>query len=329
MRDGHVRWGIMGPGRIAHKFAEALTVVDGAVLGAVASRSTDRAHAFASKYSIPRHVGSYEELASDKDIDVVYIATPHRFHAENVRLCLENDKAVLCEKPLTVTAGETEAIVRLAGQRKLFLMEALWSRFLPIYEVLREWLENGAIGAVRLMTSTFGIQIHRDETGRLLNPDLAGGVLLDMGIYNIAISQWVTGEEPHVVDAQCVMGPTGVDELVSASLKYGSDVVSQFTCNFGVNTANDFWIYGTRGHIRIHPRFWQSTQATLSTDQGDETVVRDFRKNGFEYQIDEVVSCIRAGQLESPVMPHAATLSTMRVMDRIRSTIGVRYAFES
>ncbi len=329
MNDRPVRWGIMGPGRIAHKFAEALQIVDGAVLEAVASRDVDRARAFGAKHSASRFYGDYEELARDEEVDVVYIATPHRFHAENAAVCLTHGKGVLCEKPLAVNKKEAQTMVRLAEQKKLFLMEALWTRFLPVYNVVRDWLEGEAIGDVRFMSSTIGIRINRDNTGRLLNPDLAGGVLLDMGVYNIAISQWVTGEDPHTVEAQGVTGPTGVDELVSASLKFSGDVVSQFTCTFNVDTSNDLLIYGTRGHIRIHPRFWQSTQATLRTESGDETVVREFRKNGFEYQIEEVMRCLRTGQTESQVMPFVASLGNMAVMDRIRDEIGVRYTFES
>jgi len=191
------RWGIIGPGRIAHTFAKAAAVVDGAVLHAVASRDADRSRQFAGQYQIPRVYDSYEALAADPEVDAVYIATPHRYHREQALLCLEAGKAVLCEKPLTVNAAETRALIDLAHKKQVFLMEALWSRYLPIYSHVRDWLDSGLIGDVELIQSTLGFAMTRDPNDRLLKHELAGGALLDLGVYNIAMSQWVQGDPGH------------------------------------------------------------------------------------------------------------------------------------
>jgi predicted dehydrogenase len=322
------RWGIIGPGKIAHKFAEALAVVSEGVLYAVASRDIERGKAFAKKFNVLKTYGSYSELAEDPEIDAVYIATPHPFHLENSKLCLTAGKPVLCEKPLTVNAAEAEQLITAARQTEVFLMEALWSRFLPVQLQVRSWLDEERIGEVKLITSTFGIRVFPDPPDRMVKPDLAGGALLDLGVYNIAISQWVMGKDPVSFLAQAIIGETKVDELTSVSLLYEGGAISQFTCNMISENRNDMFIYGTRGHIHIHPSFWNTTQATLITEDDDQTVRLPFLKNGFEYQIEEAMSCISKGLLESPGMPHAQTLANMQLMDNIRAEIGLRYPFE-
>lgn len=323
-----VRWGVIGPGRIAAKFAEALSAVDGSELHGVASRSRARATAFADRYGAKASYHGYDDLAADDAVDAVYVATPHRFHFENVMLCLKAGKHVLCEKPLAVNETQAAEMVREARARGLVLMEALWTRFLPIYREVRAWLNNGRIGDVRLAHSAFSVQIGRDPNGRLLNMDLAGGALLDLGVYNIAISQWLFGSEPKAVGAVGYLGETGVDEIVSGTLDYGSGRMSQFVCGFLANMDNDLRIYGTRGQIRIHDPFWGAVTATLTSRGNETTVSRSPARNGFEYQIAAVVECIREGRVESDVMPHAHSLANARLMDQIRSKIGLVYPFE-
>jgi predicted dehydrogenase len=322
------RWGIIAPGRIAHKFADALSAVDDGVLHSVASRDINRAETFAKKYNASKPYGSYEEIAVDPDLDAIYIATPHPFHFENSMLCLNAGKPVLCEKPLTVNAVQAERLIQTARVNDVFLMEALWSRYLPIQQQVRRWLDDGRIGEVKLITSSFGFRAARDLEDRLFNPDLAAGALLDLGVYNIAISQWVLGKNPESFSATAYLGETNVDELTSVNLFYGGGVVSQFTCNMITDNTNDMFIYGTEGHIRVHPRFWNTTKATLVTKNDDSTVELPFRKNGFEYQIEEAISCIRKGQLESERMTHADSLANMQLMDEIRAEIGLKYPFE-
>jgi predicted dehydrogenase len=322
------RWGILGPGRIAHRFAQALEAVEGARLQAVASRSAERAQDFARQYAVPDAYDSDEALAADPSVDAVYIATPHRYHHAQSRLCLEAGKPVLCEKPFTVNAAQAADLIELAQAKGLFLMEALWSRYLPIYRQVRTWLDRGVIGEVQLVTSTFCFQPERDPNDRKFAHDLAGGALLDLGVYNVSISQWAIGSDPFDIGAWAKLGDTGVDELTAATMVYPRAVVAQFTCGLSFDAANDLTIYGNAGSVRIHPKFWESTKATLTVG-GEETVATlPFRRNGFEYEIEEAMRCIQGGRGESEQMPLAATLATMRTMDEIRRQIGLRYAFE-
>jgi predicted dehydrogenase len=328
MANKRFNWGIIGPGRIAQQFADGLKVLEDAALYAVASTSPERATAFAEKYGGEKTYASYEALAADPQVDAIYIATPHRFHFENIMLCLNAGKPVLCEKPLTVNAAETKILIETSHAKKIFLMEALWTRCLPIYQQVRQWLDAGAIGDVKYLSSTFGFVVPKAEDDRWLNPELAGGTLLDMGIYPISVSQWVTGQEPETFSVQSLLGKTGVDELTAVILKYPNGVVSQFNSNFLVGNVNDFFIYGTQGRIRIHPNYWGASSATLTTEDQELTVSKPLTGGGFEFQTAEAMRCIRAGLLESPSMPHANTLANMELMDKIRAEIGLKYPFE-
>ncbi|MEP6896830.1 MAG: Gfo/Idh/MocA family oxidoreductase, partial [Chloroflexota bacterium] len=191
MSNKNFNWGIIGPGRIANQFAKGLQVIDDAVMYAVASTSLERAEAFANQYGGAKTYNSYEAMLNDPQVDGVYIATPHRYHFENIMQCLKAGKPVLCEKPLTVNANEARQLIKVSQDNKVFLMEALWSRYLPIYTVVRQWLDDKAVGDISLMVGTFGFNAPKDANDRWQNPELAGGTLLDMGIYPIAISQWV------------------------------------------------------------------------------------------------------------------------------------------
>ncbi|MBK9209460.1 MAG: Gfo/Idh/MocA family oxidoreductase [Anaerolineales bacterium] len=321
-------WGILGPGRIAHEFAKGLQVIDDANLYAVASSKIERAQEFADQYGGAKIYNSYEALVNDPEVDGVYIATPHRFHFENAMLCLNVGKPVLCEKPLTVNAAETRELIKASREKKIFLMEALWTRFLPIYSVIRGWLDEKAIGDISLMVGTFGFNAPKEKDDRWQNPELAGGTLLDMGIYPIAVSQWVMRSQPKSFVAMAQIGKTGVDELTTFSLKYENNVISQSHSSFLSNHVNDFLIYGSKGQIRIHPHFWGTTKATLTVNDQELTVSRPLRAGGFEYQTEEAMRCIRAGLLESPGMSHADTLANMELMDSIRAEIGLKYPFE-
>jgi predicted dehydrogenase len=207
-------------------------------------------------------------------------------------------------------------------------MEALWTRYLPIYSVIRQWLDEKAIGDISLMVGTFGFNAPKEKDDRWQNPELAGGTLLDMGVYPIAVSQWVMQAQPKSFVCMAHIGDTGVDELTAALFKYENGVISQFHSSFLSNNVNDFLIYGSKGHIRIHPNFWGSSKASLVTDEKELTVSRPLRAGGFEYQTEEAMHCIRAGLLESPGMSHADTLANMELMDSIRAEIGLKYPFE-
>lgn len=328
MSNKKFNWAVLGPGRIAHQFAKGLNVIDDASLYAVASTNLERAETFAGQYGGAKTYNSYEAMLNDPQVDGVYIATPHRFHFENIMQCLKAGKPVLCEKPLTVNANETRELIKTAQNNKVFLMEALWTRYLPIYSVVRQWLDEKAIGDISLMVGTFGFNAPKDGNDRWQNPELAGGTLLDMGIYPIAISQWVMKAQPKSFVAMAHIGNTNVDELTTVLLKYENNVISQFHSSFLSNHVNDFLIYGSKGYIRIHPNFWGTTQATLTINDQELTVSKPLRAGGFEYQTEEAMRCIRAGLLESPGMSHADTLANMELMDAIRAQIGLQYPFE-
>ncbi|MEN8240915.1 MAG: Gfo/Idh/MocA family oxidoreductase [Chloroflexota bacterium] len=328
MAEQKIRWGVLGPGKISIRFGEGLSHVEDAVLQAVGSRSLTRGNQFAKKFQVANVYSSYQDLVDDPEVVVIYIATPHRFHFEQAKMCLEAGKHVLVEKPFTVNAAEAEQLFMLAKQNDLFVMEAMWTYFLPMYQQVRQWLDTGKIGEVKFINSSFGFRAPRDPEGRLFNPELAGGALLDIGIYNLAVSQWVTQQEIRSFEVSGLVGETGVDDLVAGILNFEGGAIAQFNCSFLSIMPNELSIYGTLGEIHIRPNFWQATKATLVRADKEKTVRKPFKASGFEYEIDEVCRCIRAGLLESPVHPHRQILTTMRLMDAIRERLGVVYPFE-
>jgi predicted dehydrogenase len=334
-------WGIIGPGRIARRFAAAVAGMTGSELRAVHGRDRGRATDFAlacaesPEARCPRVDASADDLLADPGIDAVYVATPHAQHGEWVRRCLEAGKPVLCEKPLVPNAAQGQALVELAHSRHVFLMEAVWTRFLPAYAVAAQWLRDGAIGELRSIQSSFCFPAPFEPRSRLFDPALAGGALLDIGIYNLTVTRWAlqatsgTCPEPRSIHATGVLAPTGVDLRVAATLSFADGRVSQFVCGLDGCAANTLVIQGEHGVIELPARFWQATEVRLQrTGEPEQRVQAPFHVNGFEYEIAEAQRCVRAGQIESPAMPHAETLATLRWMDEIRRQIGVRYPLE-
>ena len=323
-----IRWGILGPGNIARKFAIGLSALPDAELTAVGSRSVEKAAEFARDFNIPNKHSSYVDLANDPDVDVVYVATPHPFHREHSILCLKAGKAVLCEKPLAINAQEGEEIIRCARETKKFLMEAMWTRFLPVMARVREWLAEGAIGEVRMLTADFGFRSGWDPEGRLLNPKLAGGALLDVGVYTVAMASMVFGQQPSRIASMAHIGETGVDEQSAMLLGYDTGQLAILSCAVRTNTTQESRIIGTEGAIHI-PDFWHATSATLSVSGKDTVQIEiPFDGNGYNYEAAEVMRCLRAGKLESDIMPLDESLSIMETMDKIRVQCGLRYPME-
>ena len=322
-----IRWGILGPGGIAHKFATGLKAVPDAEISAVGSRDLQRANAFADTFDVPHRHGNYVDLADNPEVDVIYVATPHPFHKECAMLCLEAGKAVLCEKPLTVDAEQAEELIACARERKQFLMEAMWTRFLPVIVKVREWLAEGAIGEPRLLTADHGSRKTLSPEileGRLFNPKLGGGGLLDVGVYTVALAYMVFGA-PSKITSLAHIGETNVDEQASILLGYDSGQIANLFCAIRTETSKEARIIGTEGQIHI-PEFWQATSATLVRTGKDPVHIEiPFTENGFENQVIEVINCIREGKLESDVMPLAESLSIMRTIDTIRSQWGLEY----
>jgi len=324
-----IRWGIIGTGFIAKKFAEALQILPDAELVAVGSRAADTAKKFAKAFHIPHQHSSYDKLANNPDVDVVYIATPHPFHMENTILCLKAGKAVLCEKPFAVNASQAQQMTDVARTEKLFLMEAMWTRFLPIIMKVREWLGQGLIGPVRFLQADFGFRCDWKPQDRLLNPELAGGALLDVGVYTVALASMVFAGPPTKITGMAHLGQTGIDEQSAMVLGYQDGQLAVLSCAIRTQTLQEAVIVGTKGMIRIHSPFWSATTATiLIEDKEDETIKIPHECNGFEYEAREVMQCLLAGKLESDYLPLDETLSIVKTMDEIRAQWGLKYPME-
>lgn len=324
-------WALVGPGNIARRFAGALRPMSGARLAAVVGRDAGRAEAFARQWSDSASAGTdLAAVLARPDVHAVYVCTPHPSHTDAVRASLEAGKPVLCEKPLTPNGAATRPLLALARERGVFLMEAVWTRFLPVYDQVRAWLDEDAIGAVRAMQSSFGLNRPPSPGSRRYTAALGGGALLDIGLYNINVSRMLLPGVPvRDFTVSATLGGEGVDVQLAATLDFGAGRSSQFVCGFFGNADNAFRILGERGHIVVHGGFWESTSATLVRDGHDAlTVQAPFRTNGFEYEIEEAMRCVREGRLESARMPHAETLAVVELMDAMRARIGVRYPFE-
>jgi dihydrodiol dehydrogenase / D-xylose 1-dehydrogenase (NADP) len=323
-----IRWGILGPGGIAHKFAEAVVRATGGVVEAVGSRDLSRAKAFASQHTIPRNYGSYEELAADNQIDMIYVATPHNSHCENTLLALDHGKGVLCEKPMAVNAPEVKQMIDRARAKKLFLMEAMWTRFLPSIVHVRKLLAQHAIGEVRMLSADFGFRGSTDEAKRILNPDLAGGALLDVGIYPLALASMVFGRPEKIVSA-AHLGHTGVDEEAGILLQYSAGQLAILHTAVTTETPQAAAITGTDGMICIHKKWWCGDTVTLRrNNREDEVITLETNDNGFVYEIDEVHNLLTAGKIESPTMSLDETYQLAQTMDEIRRQWGMKYPFE-
>ena len=328
MKSSTLHWAIVGPGHIARKFAKDLHFTDGGRLHSIASRDLARARAFADDCGAAHAFDDLHALAADPTVDLVYIATPHPAHFETAKLLLKAGKPVLCEKPLTVNAEQARELIAISRAKRVFLMEAMWTRCLPIFPRVREWLDAGRIGRPTLVSSHFHITAPQVMANRWFNPELAGGSLLDLGVYNLAVSQWVMGRKPDQVAAVARFSESGVDEFLAASLHYPHGGLAQISCGLSGDSDNSLVISGERGFIRLPPRFLHAAEATLHTDGKTESVSAPLRSDGFEFEIDEAMRCFRNGEIESPLMPHADTLATMETMDEIRHQIGLSYPGE-
>ncbi|MFP4581158.1 MAG: Gfo/Idh/MocA family protein [Candidatus Sumerlaeia bacterium] len=325
-----IRWGIIAPGGIARKFADGLKAVPGAKKAAVASRSLKRAQDFADEYGFERAYGSYEELAADPDVDAVYVASPHSHHMEHSLLCIEAGKAVLCEKPFTVNAGEAQKVFDAAKEKGVFIMEAMWTRFLPMICKVREWLADGMIGEPRMVMADFGFAADFDPEKRHFNPALAGGGLLDVGVYPISFAAMVFGGGmPDRIGGLADLGETGVDEQAVMTLGFGPEKLALLACGVRTSTPQAARVIGSKGSIEIPPAFWRGTRAILKRNGHDpEEIDMPHQSNGYEYEAMEVQKCLETGKLESDIMPHSETLKVMRIMDTLREQWGIVYPME-
>jgi predicted dehydrogenase len=313
-----INWGILGTGNIAKKFALALQHVPNSRLLAIASRNENSANEFAAKHNAQKSYGNYLELALDSEIDVVYIATPHVFHFENTMMCLNNNKAVLCEKPFAMNADEVRQMIALAREKKLFLMEALWTRFLPSIIKTMELIENDTIGQIIQLKSDFGFKANFDPKNRIFNKALGGGSLLDIGIYPVFISLLLLGY-PSEILSKAVIGKTDIDESVSMIFKYDNGALSDLSSTVLAQTFIETDIYGTKGRIRINNPWFMSRSVSLTLSDGKkEDYHFDFICNGYEYEAMEVTNCLLEGKTESTIMTHDFSLKLIGLLDEVR-----------
>ena len=324
-------WGVIAPGGIANRFAGAFAAVPGARLGAVFARDAAKGQAYAEQWRYDgqpaRVTTDLADFLGDPTVDAVYIATPHSNHGEYIRAALLAGKPVLCEKPLVTTQAEAQTLVDLSREKGVFLMEALWTRFLPAYDLASHWLREGAIGELRAMVSTFCFIGPTDLQHRCWNPALAGGSLWDIGIYNLAVTRWVLQQmndgvcpEPLSMDVAATIASTGVDASVTATLHFPGGITSQFRCGFDASSVNAFEVIGTKAGLRFPVDFWGAEAVELVTrEEAPQRVEAPHVVNGFEGEIAEAQACIRAGLLESPRVSHAETLALLGWMDAIRA----------
>jgi predicted dehydrogenase len=320
-----IQWGILGAGRIARKFASSLRELPDARLAAVGSRSPERARTLADEFGVPGRHDSYEALVQNPGVDVIYVATRHPSHLEAMQLALQAGKPVLCEKPFTVNAAEAGQAIALARARRLFLMEAMWTRFFPVLDRLDDMLAQGRIGELRLLQGDFGFFNDWQPEGRILNRALGGGALLDVGVYLVSLSSRFFGP-PVRMASQAVIGTTGVDESCGLVLEHGQGRLSVLTAAIRTDTRKDAVLYGTEGRIEIHTPFWKPSVLTLTTRAGrEERIEMPYSNFGYQFEAAHVMGCIREGKTESPVMPLDETLSILRTLDAMRASWGLRY----
>lgn len=321
-----IGWGIYGPGGIAGRFVKAMAGVSGAEVRGVAGRTPQKSADFARLHGIAATEPSLAALVAREDIDVVYVATTHNVHCHAACTCLAAGKAVLCEKPLAMNAAEVRQMISLSRRESVFLMEALWTRFLPAWQRVRELLSDHAIGEPRLISGTFGFSGSPDPKGRLLNKALAGGALLDLGVYPISMAQMVSPGPVEGVSAQARIGPTGVDTITGMAIRFSGDCVALLSAAIGACTENTMILSGERGAIKVGAPFWAATSIEWTADGQDwQTEHYPHGDDGFVYELEAVNRCLRAGEIESTIMPHADSLQVAQIMDAVRSQVGLRF----
>jgi predicted dehydrogenase len=320
-----IRWGVIATGGIARTFVEDLLLIPDAEVAAVGSRTQTAADAFAMRYEIPRAYGDWASLAADGGVDVVYVATPHSAHRAAAKLCLAGGRAVLCEKPLTLDAPTSQDLIDTARAAGLFLMEAMWSRSNPIIRRVADLVADGAIGEVTAVHADFGIAGPFAPTHRLRDPLLGGGGLLDLGIYPITLAHLVLGR-PDSIEAWASLTPEGVDQQTGLLFGYESGALATLTCGILGATGNTARVTGRKGRIDLPAPFHRPTYLTLHREAAEPEVIEaPLAGHGYVPEVEEVHRCLRAGLIESPLVPHATTLEVMSIMDGIRAKVGVSY----
>lgn len=325
MANETINWGIIAPGRIAHKFAHDLQLAEGGRLHAVASRSLQRAEEFAREYHAPHAYGSYEEMLDCPGLDVVYIASPHSEHCAHALMCLENGIPVLCEKPLAMNTAQVQRMVAAAKANDVFFMEALWTRFIPLFEETKRLVGEGAIGGIRTVRADFGFKAEFPPEHRLFNMKLGGGALLDVGIYPVFFALSFLGK-PDEVQATAVFGETGSDDSCGVLFKYNDGRLAILDASITVKTDTEAFLYGEDGALKLHGPFHHATEMSLTFyDRPSERIGMNYKGNGYYHEIQEVMHCLKTGKKESEKLPLQFSLDLMEVLDWVRREAGIVY----
>lgn len=323
-----VNLGILGTGRIAGIMADTVNKMNGIRCYAVASRSQERADVFGQTYKIKKCYGSYEEMLQDKKVDLVYVATPHSEHYQNVMLCIQHGIPVLCEKSFTANASQAEEILTLAKEKNVFVTEAMWIRYMPMAATIKEVLNSGVIGDIRLVTANLGYPIAEKE--RLKNLELAGGALLDLGVYPINFASMILGTDVTRIDSSCSMAESGVDSQESITLHYQNGAMAVLNCSMQVVSDRIGGIAGTKGYAVVE-NINNFQSMTVYNDKHEKITTYKAPKqiSGYEYEVEACIRALKEGWKQCPQMPHAETIRIMKVMDSLRSQWNMKYPFEA
>jgi predicted dehydrogenase len=322
-----IRWGILGCGNIANKFAEDLRWVDDAELAAVGSRDQKKAMEFSARHKSKLSFGSYEDLVACPEVDAVYIATPHGLHREHALLCIQHKKAVLCEKAFALNSFDAKEMIDAARKNQVFIMEAFWTKFLPQYEKVNSLIQSGAIGEIKLIQADFGFKASTPPPPRLYEPHLGGGALLDIGIYPVFLAISLLGR-PVEIFATMKTFPSGVDQQIVIVLKFESGALASLSATFEAVTPVEATITGVEGCIRMTNRFHNATgnvDLIKNLTTVDIGAVHREQGHGYQFEARHVGDCLRKQLVESPVMRHGDTLLLMETLDRIRTVCGIHY----
>ncbi len=320
----NIKFGIIGLGKISSRFAKVLNTVEGVELAAVASSDLERTKKFAKEFKAHKALASYEEVITDPEVDVVYIGLTHNFHYDYTKKCLEAQKPVLCEKPLVITQKQAVELVSLAKKNNTFLMEAMWTRCMPAYLKAQEWIKFGRIGQVKLITANFSFHVPYDPYNRIYSKETQGGSLYDVGIYPIDFALGIIGEPPLSVTGSAQFAPNGVDEAAAFSMKFAGGALANLACGFNVTAMEEAFIYGTQGRIVLENCFGPQT-AILCDEDGNE--IEKFKKpvpDGFEHQIRHCAELLRAGKIESNLIPWEDTIASAAIFDALDRQWGIK-----
>ncbi len=319
-----INWGILGLGKIAGKFASDLITVNGSKLYAVASRSLEKAEAFKTEFGAGAAYGSYEALAEDPEVEVIYIATPHVRHCEDSILCMKNGKAVLCEKPFAMNAEEVNTMIASAKANQVFLMEAMWTRFIPSFMFVLNEINSGKYGKIKTITADFGFKAPFDPKTRLFDKKLGGGALLDVGIYPIFMALALLGK-PDAISAKAKMGKTDIDDNNDITFTYEEGTQAFLRSSIVEKTPTSATILCENGLIYMHPRFHHAQEVT--TILGGEKAENhfDFNTRGYNFEIEHVAAMLRQNTTQSALMSLDFSLDLITTLDKIRAEIGLDY----